>query len=133
MIDIENDVFSYVANAIRAEHLDAYVVGEFVDVPARFPAVTIVEADNRVYEQMRTLNIENAVRVMYECNVYTNKASGKKTQAKEIATTMDEAFTSIGFTRTFREQVPNLNSATIYRIVCRYEAIIGSNFMIYHN
>ena len=102
MIDIENDVFSYVANAIRAEHPDAYVVGEFVDVPARFPAVTIVEADNRVYEQMRTLNIENAVRVMYECNVYTNKASGKKTQAKEIATTMDEAFTSIGFTITLQ-------------------------------
>ena len=96
MIDIENDVFSYVANAIRAEHQDAYVVGEFVDVPAKFPAVTIVEADNRVYERMRTLNIENAVRVMYECNVYTNKASGKKAQAKQIATTMDEAFTSIG-------------------------------------
>lgn len=133
MIDIENDVFSYVAEAIRTAHSGTYVVGEFVDVPASFPAVTIVEADNRVYERMRTLNIENAANVMYECNVYTNKAFGKKAQAKAIATTMDEAFASIGFTRTFREQVPNLNNATIYRIVCRYEATIGKDFMIYQN
>ena len=138
MIDLENDIFTHVATAVRTAFPGTYVVGEFVDVPARFPAVTIVEADNRVVERMRTLNIENAARVMYEANIYSSKSAGKKTQAKEIANTVDTAFTECGLTRTFREQVPNLNDSTIYRIVCRYEGIIGlpgadGKYLVYHN
>lgn len=133
MIDIESDVFDAVATALRAAHAGIYVVGEYVPAPSRFPAVSIVEADNRVVENMRTLKIETAVSVMYEVNVYSNKASGKKSEAKSIAATLDEVFASIGFTRTLRNQVPNLNDATIYRIVCRYEAIVDKDLWIYHN
>ena len=133
MIDLENDIFSYVANAIRAEYPGCYVVGEFVETPARFPAVTLVEADNRVLSRMRTENIENAAYVMWEMNVYSNKASGKKAETKEIANMADELLSAIGFTRIFREQVPNLKDATIYRIVCRYEAVIDKNFVIYQS
>ena len=95
--------------------------------------MSIVEADNRIVENMRTRNIENAVSVMYEVNIYSNKASGKKSEAKAIVATLDEVFVSIGFTRTLRNQVPNLNDATIYRIVCRYEAIVDKDLWIYHN
>lgn len=138
MIDVENDVFNDVATAIRNAHQNSYIAGEFVDVPAKFPAVTIVEADNRIFERMRTTDIENAVQVMYECNIYSNKASGKKTEAKQIANTLDNVFKSLGFTRTFREQVPNLKDATIYRIVCRYEGIVGEanesgKYLVYQN
>lgn len=133
MIDLENDIFTAVATALRTEYPNINVYGEYVEIPAGFPCVTIVEADNRIYEEMRTLNIENAVRVMYEMNVYSNKAAGKKSEAKAITTTADEVFASIGFTRTFREQIPNLKDSTIYRIVCRYEAVIDKNFWIYQN
>lgn len=133
MIDIENDVFDTVATALRAEFPGIYCTGEYVPAPPRFPAVSIVEADNRVVENMRTRRIENASAVMYEVNVYSNKASGKKSEAKAIAATLDEAFASIGFTRTLRNQVPNLNDATIYRVVCRYEAIVDRDLWIYHN
>ena len=133
MIDIENDVFDTVAKALRAAHKGIYVVGEYVPAPPKFPAVTIVEADNRVVERMRTLNIENAASVMYEVNVYSNKTSGKKAEAKAIAATIDAEFSKMGFTRTMKNQVPNLNDATIYRIVCRYEAIVDKDFWIYHN
>lgn len=133
MIDLENDVFANVATILRAAHAGIFVTGEYTPVPPKFPAVSIVEADNRVVESMRTLNIENAVSVMYEVNVYSNKASGKKGEAKAIAATLDEAFAGMGFTRTMKNQVPNLNDATIYRIVCRYEAIIDKDFWIYHN
>lgn len=135
MIDIENDVFDTVAAALRTAHAGIFVAGEFVDSPARFPAVTIVESDNRVFERMRTRKIENAVRVMYEVQIYSNKASGKKAEAKEIADTADRVFESLGFTRTMRNQVANIKDATIYRIVCRYEAIVGesgeNNYLIY--
>ena len=70
---------------------------------------------------------------MWEMNVYSNKASGKKAETKEIANMADELLSAIGFIRIFREQVPNLKDATIYRIVCRYEAVIDKNFVIYQS
>ena len=137
MIDIESDVFDTVATELRSAHAGIWVAGEFVDSPAKFPAVTIVESDNRIFERMRTRKIENAVRVMYEVQIYSNKASGKKAEAKAIADTADGVFARLGFTRTMRSQVANLKDATIYRIVCRYEAIVGENgenkFLVYQN
>lgn len=133
MIDIENDIFSKVATALRSTFSGIVVYGEYMDVPAKFPCVTLVEADNRVNQSMRTVNIENAVNVMYEMNVFSNKASGKKAEVKAIASAADEIMESIGFTRTFREQIPNLNDATIYRMVCRYEAVIDKDLWIYQN
>ena len=133
MIDIENDVFNAVATVLRTEYSGIQVYGEYVDSPAKFPAVTIVEADNRILQRMRTTNIENACSVMYEINIYSNKGTGKKAEAKAIATTADTVMESIGFTRTFREQIPNLKDATIYRIVCRYEATVDKDLWIYHN
>ena len=133
MIDIEADVFDTVAKALRAAHAGIFVTVEYVPAPPKFPAVSIVEADNRVVTRMRTLNIENAASVMYEVNIYSNKASGKKSEAKAIAATLDVEFSKMGFTRTMKNQVPNLNDATIYRIVCRYEAIVDKDLWIYHN
>lgn len=133
MIDLESDIFDYVAKALRAAHTGIDVKAEYVEMPAKFPHVSIVESDNRVLTRMRTNNIENAASVMYEVNIYSNKASGKKSEAKAIANTLDDVLSGIGFTRTFREQIPNLRDATIYRIVCRYEAVIDKNFVIYQS
>ena len=133
MIDIENDVFDYVAKALRTAFPGITVISDFVEAPAKFPTVTLVEADNRILQRMRTDNIENAVSVMYEMNIYSNKAVGKKSEAKAIANAIDGLFNELGFTRTFREQIPNMKDATIYRIVCRYEAVVDSNLTIYFN
>lgn len=133
MIDIENDVYDYAEKALKAAHSNIYVSGEYVSAPPEFPAVSIVEMDNRVYERARTLRIENAARVTFECNIYSNKAANKKSEAKAIAVTLDNAFASIGFTRTFKNPVPNMNDSTIYRILCRYEAIVDKDFWIYQN
>ena len=133
MIECETDVFNAVATALRTAYEDIYVVGEYVSAPKKFPAVYIIENDNRVLERYRTETIENAVSVMYEVNIFSNKASGKKAEAKAIAATVDAAFVSHGFTRTMRNQVPNLNDATIYRIVCRYEAIVDKDLQVYYN
>ena len=133
MIDIESDVFDTVSKALRTAYTGIFVTGEYVPTPPKFPAVSIVEADNRIVERMRTLNIENAATVMYEVNIYSNKTAGKKSEAKAIAATLDAEFSKIGFTRTMKNQVPNLNDATIYRIVCRYEAIVDKDLWIYNN
>ena len=137
MIDLENDIIQYVGDRLRAAHSGIEVAGTYILAPSRFPFVSIVENDNRVFDRMRTVKIENAAIVMYECNIYSNKASGKKQEAKAIANTLDDAFEDAGFTRTMRNQVANLNDASIYRIVCRYEAIVApttnGKYLVYHN
>lgn len=95
--------------------------------------MTLTESDNRVLERMRTTEIENAVQVMMEMHVYSNKTSGKKSEAKEIADLADGVLADMGFTRTFRSQIPNLNNASIFQLVCRYEAVIDKDLWIYQN
>lgn len=133
MIDLESDIFDAVAKAIESAHAGVTCGSTYNPSPAKLPFVSIVEADNRVNEQMRTTNIENAVIVMYECNIYTNKPSNRKAEAKAIAATMDAKFAEIGFTRTLKSETPNFNDVSIYRLTCRYEAVIDKDFWIYSN
>ena len=136
MTNIENDVFTAVATAARAEFPGLYMVGEYLPIPASFPAVMLYEADNYVVEAGSTTRIDDFVRVMYSVSVFSNKTSGKKSEAKAIADFIDEQMRLLGFTRTMRMQVPNLADATIYRLESRYEAVVGDGatdgtYMIY--
>ena len=125
MKDIENDVFNEVAVQARAEFPGIYIVGEYVPIPASFPAVMLYEADNFVVKQGSTVEIEYFARVMYSVSVFSNKTAGKKSEAKAIANFIDGCMRSLGFTRTSRLQVPNLADSTIYRLESRYEAVVG--------
>lgn len=132
MIDAETLVFSYVATELRAQFPGIYVVGETVDTPAQFPAVSIIEADNSIVQRMRTSErVENAASVMFEVNIFSNKITGKKQQAKEIRDIVDERFAELGFARTLCNPITNLQDASIYRIVARYEGKIDKDFRVY--
>ena len=131
MIDIETQVFSAIASVLRVEYPGIFVSGEFTDLPATFPAVTIVESDNSVVQRMRTTTIENAVNVMYEVNVYSNKVGYKKAEAKEILATVDDEFSKLGFARTMCNPIANLQDAKLYRIVARYEAAVDKDLWVY--
>jgi hypothetical protein len=132
MIDIESEVFTAVANEVRATYTGLYMVGEYVKSPSTFPCVSIVETDNQVYRNTRTSSVtENHAQVMYEVNVYSNKKTGKKAQCREIMSAIDTAMTRLGFTRTLLNPVPNEDDATIYRMVGRYRAIVDRNQTIY--
>ncbi|NBI10254.1 hypothetical protein D1641_09560 [Colidextribacter sp. OB.20] len=133
MIDVESDIYSAVSAALKAEFPGIWTSGEDADLPARFPAVTIVEQDNAVKKDMRTLNIENAVGVMYEVNVYSNKVGYRKSEAKKIMATADREMTRLGFTRTMMNPISNLQDASIYRIVARYEADVDKDLWIYQS
>ena len=81
MIDIENEVFSAIASAVRTKYSDAYVVGEYVKSPSKFPCVSVVEIDNSAYDNTQTSgSLENHASVTYEVNIYSNKTSGKKSE-----------------------------------------------------
>ena len=132
MIDIENEVFSTVSKSVRNKYPDIYLTGEYVKSPPSFPAGSIVEMDNTVYTNTQTSSeTENHVSVMFEVNVYSNKTKGKKTECKEIISLIDEEMTSLGFTRTMLQPIPNMDDATIYRMTGRYKGVVSKDKIIY--
>ena len=132
MIDIENELFTKIATALRAEFSGIYVVGEYVNAPSKFPAVYIVEQDNTVNRATRdTSGIENFVDVMYQVDIYSNKNKGKKSECKAIAALVDEQFASLGFARSFLNPVPNIDDGTIYRMTGRWIATVSKDNSVY--
>lgn len=121
MIDCEAKVFQACADAFRAAYPNGFIAGEYVAQPPKFPAVSVVEMDNNVDERaMDNGNIENAVNVMYQVDVYSNLNKGKKAQAKAIVALIDEVLAKYRFVRTFCNPIQNMNDATIYRMTARY-------------
>lgn len=132
MIDIENEVFNTIATALRTEYEKISVYGEYVKSPAVFPAVMIEEKSNSALVRTQDSgSLENHASLMYEVNVYSNKQVGKKSECKTIFSLIDAEFQKLGFTRTIKEPVSNLEDATIYRMVGRYTAVVSTNRKIY--
>lgn len=132
MINIENAIFNQVAAKVRAVFPDIFMVGEYVNSPPSFPAVSLVEADNST--SVNTIDSgsnENHANVMYEVNVYSNKKTGKKTECRDILALIDEEMLSMGFSRSTLTPVPNEYDSTIYRMVARYRATVSSDLKIY--
>ena len=132
MIDVESEIFNRVAKVIRSKYPDAYVVGEYVKSPSRFPCISIIEMDNTAYDKTQTSSsLENHAELMYEVNIYSNKTSGKKSECKAIASLLDNEFATLGFSRTMLQPIPNLDDATIYRILGRYKAVVSKDNRIF--
>lgn len=49
MIDVESQIYTPIAEALRAQFPGILVSGEYVNAPTRFPYVSLVEQDNRCY------------------------------------------------------------------------------------
>lgn len=121
MIDVESRVFQQCADVFRAAYPNGYIAGEYVSQPPKFPAVALVEMDNSVDERaMDNGRIENAVNVMYQVDVYSNKNTGKKAQTKAIIALIDGVMADHRFIRTFCNPIQNFDDATIYRMTARY-------------
>ena len=129
MIDVENLVIDTISKAIKASaYSSALVVSDYTDSPSKFPCVSVIESDNYTYRRTQDNDLkEHHTNVMYEVNVYSNKTSGSKSEAKAIMEVVDTAFQNIKFTRTVKQAIPNKDKS-IYRIVARYEAVIGEGF-----
>ena len=132
MIDVENEIFSEISTVVRAAYPDIFMTGEYVKSPSSFPCVSLVEISNAVYRNSSTTSVEeNHAAVTYEVNVYSNKSKGKKALCREIMNVIDTRLAEIGFTRMMLEPVPNMEDATIYRMLGRYRAVVGEDHTIY--
>lgn len=94
--------------------------------------MSISEISNLSYS--RTANSstsENHVVVVYEINIFSNKTNFKKSECKSITKSIDEQLLGLGFTRIMCEPIPNIENPSVYRVVARYKAVVGSNDCIY--
>lgn len=131
MIDYENEIYTRVVERVRAAHGDVRFFGIDERVPEQFPAVGLVEADNATRtDTIDSGSFENHANVTYEISVYSNRASGKKSECKAIFATVDDTFIRLGFSRMMRNPV-SMNDASIYRMIGRYTATIDKNGKIY--
>lgn len=123
MIDVERMIFTPIAEALRKKFKGIDVSGAYVKSPPKFPHASIVEQDNYT----TTLNqdssdTERFATVMYEVNVYSNKTGESKSECRSILSEIDKMLYAMNFTRISMTSVPNMDSASIYRLVARYRA-----------
>ncbi len=131
MVDIENEVFTAIATALRAAYSGITVEGITTYSPSKFPCVCIEETDNYSLTDTRdTTSNDNHAVVVYEVNVYSNKTSGRKSEAKAILATVDGVMNDFGFTRIARTPI-NMDEATKYRLFARYRAAVSNNKTIF--
>jgi len=131
MIDIENAVYTKVFDALRKVFPTLYITADPIAIPSEYPCASIYEADNYSYDKTQDSNSnENHVNVMYELYVFSNKATGRKTECKNIFKVADDVLLKTGFTRI--SKTPILDSdGKDYRLVGRYSAVVSKNKEIY--
>ena len=131
MIDIENQIITDITTALTAVFPGIEVLSDTSQTPSKFPCVYVTESDNYVYTRsIDSGSNENHAEVMYEINVYTNDAQGKKTKCKKIFNKVDEVMLNLGFIRLSKTPIP-FDDATKYRLVGRYVAVVSDDEVIY--
>ena len=132
MIDYSNEVFNAVATNLRSAYKGIQVKGEYDPSPAKFPCVTIDEISN-VPSNMDSALKNKYAEVVYRVQVFSNKASGKRAEARAIYSTMDETLMELGFIAKTYTSTPAIYNAEIYSITATFEGIIGADGTVYRN
>lgn len=133
MVDIENEVYTKVLMAVRADSAFATISASQVTSynPASFPCFYLEETDNySVTSAQDTTHNDNFSIVVYEVNIYSKKNNGNKAECKKIAQIIDGKFNELGFSR-LTKQYFNLPDATGCRLFLRYSAVVSADKTIY--
>ena len=132
MNDFLNEIFTLIAKELRSAYPGVFVTGEYTRQPSKFPAVTLDEIENVAVENLLdSSRQENFSALSYRMQVFSNKESGKKAEARKIFVTADQEMRQLGFRRISYTTTPEIYESTIYSVTAIYEAIVGSNGVIY--
>lgn len=128
MVDCENEVYTRVATALREQFSNLDMSGDYTLAPSSFPHVVLYESDNSVATRYTAQDSEMD-QVTFTVEVYSNKAIGKKAEAKKIMAAVDDVMFSMNAERLSKLPIANLNNASIFRFVARYRVLTdGVNF-----
>ena len=127
MIDCENEVYTRIARVLRDKFPGINIAGEYVNAPSSFPHVSITQSDNSVVSEQMTGSAEMA-QVMFEVKIYSRKADGRRTECRSSAKVIDDVMFKMNFKRMALTPIPNMEDATIYRIVARYRVMTDGKY-----
>ena len=132
MIDFQSEIFTKVATTVRQAHAGTTVTGEYTRSPSQFPTVTLDEIENvSVGELIDSSDREKYAGVSYRLQVFSNKTSGKKAEARSIFATADKVMLDLGFRRITYTTTPEIYESTIYSITATYEAVVSADGVVY--
>lgn len=128
MIDKENEVFTRVKEKIVAEYPNADVDSSYQPTPSTFPHVSLYMSDAFTPANLRDSSVlPKFVSMMFEAQVYSNKTSKKKQEAKKIMGIIVDTMAEMNFRLSILTPVPNLNDASIYRLTARFEGMADND------
>ena len=130
MIDYSNEIFTDAATTLRNAVDGITVIGEYVSSPTSFPTVTIDEISN-VPKHRDSAKTEKYSTVRYRVQVFSNKSSGKRTEARSIFNVVDNRLSELGFVRKTYTTTPDVYNSSVYQITAAYEAVLGTDGVIY--
>lgn len=125
MVDCEAEVLTRVQEAVQAVYSNCTVKSEYPRNIKSFPHIYLVLSDNPINTR-RTSDTEYALP-MFTIEIYT-MGQGKRAEAKGIASVVDDTMYSMNFERISQTEVPNLEDATINRLVLRYQGETDGKF-----
>ena len=132
MIDYLNEIFTTVAASVREAHAGAVVTGEYTRQPSKFPTVTLDETQNVTFgATVDSSDEEKYSGLTYRLQVFSNKQTGKKAEARAIFATADQVMLGMGFRRITYTTTPEIYESTIYSITATYEAVVDKNGVLY--
>ncbi len=132
MIDYLNEIFTSVAKTVREEHPGITITGEYTRQPSKFPTATLDEIENVAVDRLEDSSDEEHFSALsYRLQVFSNKQSGKKAEARAIFATADGVLRRMGFRRITYSTTPEIYESTIYSITATYEAIAGADGVLY--
>lgn len=132
MIDFSNEIFNAVATNLRSTYKGITVKGEYDPNPAKFPCVTIDEISN-VPTHMDSALKNKYAEVVYRVQVFSNKVSGKRAEARAIYATVDDVLMELGLIARTYTSTPAIYNAEIYSITATFEGVIGADGTVYRN
>ena len=130
MINNESEIFTKITTALQDEDGSVKTSSVYTNSPSSYPFVSIELISNNVYESgVDSGDIENFAYLGYEIVVMTS-GNTRKSKAYSLLEVVDSELKQLGFTRIVLAPSQDQNE-TLYRLVARYEAVVGKDLKVY--
>lgn len=122
MIDKEDGLFAEIANELRKQFRDIYIIGkQLSSEPPRFPTVSIIQENNVVNKRYSTFDeMENVAHITQYIEIYSNDKEQKEEICKSISLVIDNVLKTHGYCRMLNQPMVNADD-TIARRIMRYK------------
>jgi len=130
MINNASEIFTRITTALETADSSVKTSSVYTNSPSSYPFVSIEMIGDGVYENgVDSGDIENFANIDFEINVIAT-GNTKMSKCYKLLGVADDFMKSIGFTRIIMTPMQDQNE-TKYRLLARYEAVVGKDLKVY--